>query len=988
MNKLHIKRMLFCVLVVLIAVLGLMASARTVHAECLPHQCGDINDPGLTCPVGWFCDPAKCCNRPPADPPVPTPPPSCSSNLSAGYHNGYSGAQLQAGCFAAGWAVDWNDTANPTQIRISSDGNVVYQGQTSLDVDGVSSNSGFNVSLWSLISHNADHSIKVEGRNHCSGGWASLTNTPRTINCQSDLTCSLSFSPASPQSDSTTVSIYPNATSNDGVTKVDTYVNQDASGGEWSPSQDSPPKNSWELIGSSITGNVSWTTSNSSHTVGTHWAVCNAYDTSGKLFQGRAQYTLTTPVPPTETPVPPTPTPACLTAAPTNLAPTALTCENTVLRTYNWDAVPGASGYQFQLYVTSEGVDYWCTNDGNVGTNSYTVSSCANSADTKTGTVTWKVLAKYPNSCADSSFTTGAAYSVDKSASNVPTGLSLTCHLNGSVDALWNAAADIGCKGLHSTPYWAQVSTDSNFATAINTAPWLNAWTSGTTKSTAAGAFSTGDVVYGHVRSRDGFDQQSVWNPAPPVSCTISTPQPPTAVCKEADFNSDGHAKTPIIWSWTDGAAGLQSKDNSFSLPGYWWYNASAISPLTINGIRPGPPDVCARTVDGWYGGNWHSFSSESCITCPLPTNKTTVISGVLRQKSGTGCNQADASNNFNISTLTGTTGDSCVTIKTPCTFSLDKQHAASYSCTVTWDNQACVAEGRQPNTAQTLMINAATSDSTGQLSNASCDLNGTSLSINAGVNNPNADITFPVANEKWVKIKDTSFNASSTISNNIPVIVSKFTPSDSDDDGSKYFIMSSAGVALRTTSNAYSAANWYDSSYPSYSLPMSPSIFFSYVKSRKEYKTISDLSSTSIDKDGIYVWDGTVAFPDITDATSIPDKNFVLISTVKPITISRTNFNPAKSVAIVANNITFGDTTQTANGIFIAQTVNTGSNSNLGLKIKGNLIAQSQSPPFTNGRSWSDTSRPGLFIVFDPIQYINLLPYLSTASYDWRQIQ
>ncbi|KKP60293.1 MAG: hypothetical protein UR56_C0026G0001, partial [Candidatus Roizmanbacteria bacterium GW2011_GWC2_34_23] len=40
------------------------------------------------------------------------------------------------------------------------------------------------------------------------------------------------------------------------------------------------------------------------------------------------------------------------------------------------------------------------------------------------------------------------------------------------------------------------------------------------------------------------------------------------------------------------------------------------------------------------------------------------------------------------------------------------------------------------------------------------------------------------------------------------------------------------------------------------------------------------------------------------------------------------------------------------------------------------------------NNRRWSDLNKPAIFIKFDQTKYINLLPYLSTANYQWRETQ
>ncbi len=70
------------------------------------------------------------------------------------------------------------------------------------------------------------------------------------------------------------------------------------------------------------------------------------------------------------------------------------------------------------------------------------------------------------------------------------------------------------------------------------------------------------------------------------------------------------------------------------------------------------------------------------------------------------------------------------------------------------------------------------------------------------------------------------------------------------------------------------------------------------------------------------------------------------------------------------------------AQNVVIKPVATTDSN---GLKIKGNLIVQEN---LENSRVRDDSRRPVLFIVQDPGMYMDLLPYFSTAEYEWREIK
>lgn len=453
-----------------------------------------------------------------------------------------------------------------------------------------------------------------------------------------------------------------------------------------------------------------------------------------------------------------------------------------------------------------------------------------------------------------------------------------------------------------------------------------------------------------------------------------SCPSAPNGTC--GSFNSDPvNPATPITYTWAVGT-GLQVWDST----GYWWYNNPASSPTSFSGIVPGRT-VYARTMD------FNGFSITGSTICPLPANPpAATIGGKLQQKSGTGCYETSAGNSINVTSLSTTTNSTCVSSSCTATDHIN------YTCTVSFDSNSCLSQTPPtwPNSANVTLGSAVAPGYgfIGWTTPLSCSSPQNTIGVAAG-SSTTRGLTLDFGANNWYKLKNSSFVGSSTASITVPAVVHQYVPGDSDDDVSKYFIIGNGGSVFGTTVNSdppntsySSTSNWKETSYSTTRL-FAPSSFLSYVKSRKQYTKIDNLNK--ITADGIYVWDDTVNFSDITNATTIPNYNFVLISTVKAITISRTNFNPAKSVAFVANSIAFSSTVQSAEGIFIAQTVDTGSNNSQGIKVKGNLIAQTT---LTNGRSWSDTSRPSIFVVFDPVKYINLMPYLSTANYDWRQIQ
>lgn len=108
---------------------------------------------------------------------------------------------------------------------------------------------------------------------------------------------------------------------------------------------------------------------------------------------------------------------------------------------------------------------------------------------------------------------------VDTSPPPIPTNRQLSCFYSQSVGGVdyykvtysWDAAFDNGCAGLHTFPYWSQISEQSTFAMVPD---WYNSWSSATTRTSSDGdgEFVSNTTIYAHVRSRDSYDNQSIWS--------------------------------------------------------------------------------------------------------------------------------------------------------------------------------------------------------------------------------------------------------------------------------------------------------------------------------------------------------------------------------------------------------------------------------------------------------------------------------------------
>ncbi|MEO0070140.1 MAG: hypothetical protein ABIK18_05035 [candidate division WOR-3 bacterium] len=245
-----------------------------------------------------------------------------------------------------------------------------------------------------------------------------------------------------------------------------------------------------------------------------------------------------------------------------------------------------------------------------------------------------------------------------------------------------------------------------------------------------------------------------------------------------------------------------------------------------------------------------------------------------------------------------------------------------------------------------------------------------------------------------WIKLKNSSFQSNQSLSELIP---SNPIPFDGDAPGHAYFIDNDANgeagvisvqqISPPTDPQKLSLKGWYITNY-SPAFLFNRSDFLTYAQSRKETKLISSLNQLEDKKINIYTGDLT-----IDNVSSFNNKKAILV--VKEddtgaggtVSFSLSDFTPSQSaIAVIAKEIDFysGNTyVTTAHGIFLAETIKTGE-SQQGLKIKGNLITST----FDNGRTQQDNRQPSVFIVFDPSFYLNLLPYLSVAKYDWRQLQ
>jgi len=460
----------------------------------------------------------------------------------------------------------------------------------------------------------------------------------------------------------------------------------------------------------------------------------------------------------------------------------------------------------------------------------------------------------------------------------------------------WNGVADSGCGGLSSTPYWAQVSNASTVDASGGFSTINSAWSANNTwlnvlAETSSASYTPGTTLYGHVRSRDAFDNQSAWSTTDTV--VIPTPSPYPTIHIAGSYSED--VGTTVGTTCVDGIS---------------------INPALLT-IRP--------TI--------------------IPNVGVTPVCSVS---------------------------------------------ANSYACDITVDNQhgACVDPNLSINVVATYTGYETVTLRTGNV----CTGGGGETSITAvpGDVEVGNSLFFRTASgiTNWFKLKDASFmNRLDGRQNIIPNAISAFDATD--NSSTHHMLIGTAGVFTKSNAidvgpNAadgdgnpvYSSTNWYNTHALQDDIDVAR--YREYIAARKTSTTITTLDE--ITGDGIYILQNSVV---ITDDSIFDGKKVVLVGQSGTTITIGTQINPANgSLALVADTIAIDSTVPYIKGILVANTIQTGTSST-GLKVEGNVIAKN---PMTLDRTQSNQALPSLYVVVDPVQYINLLPYFSINLYDWKE--
>lgn len=241
-----------------------------------------------------------------------------------------------------------------------------------------------------------------------------------------------------------------------------------------------------------------------------------------------------------------------------------------------------------------------------------------------------------------------------------------------------------------------------------------------------------------------------------------------------------------------------------------------------------------------------------------------------------------------------------------------------------------------------------------------------------------------------WTKMKNSSYISRNSLTSMIALSPTAY---DADDTTQNYFIVGAGGVVAAPSididiSNTNPTAKTSDPEYKLIYTPstysMTPTAYLEYIRARKQVQTVGSIDA--ITSSGTYVINGDVTVNSDTAPFDLPNNIVLVVTGTVTVDPSAGNtFAPTGSVAIIASTINFNPAVTQATGIFVAGSLDTGTTANQGLKIVGNLVSQTA---IANNRQWSTTDKPSVFIKFDQTLYIDLLPHLGVARYEWTQQQ
>jgi len=281
-------------------------------------------------------------------------------------------------------------------------------------------------------------------------------------------------------------------------------------------------------------------------------------------------------------------------------------------------------------------------------------------------------------------------------------------------------------------------------------------------------------------------------------------------------------------------------------------------------------------------------------------------------------------------------------------------------------------------------------------------------------------------ANTSWYKLKDDQFHKLDTINDPIPNPVS---PYDGDDvqnspdpacdvnnpSDIRCFNLNQAGIVtsygdpINTNGAPISHRQWNKTTYTKNS-QYTPESFLDYALARKKTNIIPSPDQLvnlhggeiNILTSDLILRDSTQEEQDILDALQNPALTPYVLIVRGDLTVDvdfnvpspETNSPLPIAIFVEGGEGATGDlkihhSVQTMGGVFIADTLDFSYDSDHSpypLKIKGNVISYAAANPNVRNRI-DDPTKPSLFVVFDPIMYLDIMDLLSVSTYDWSEV-
>lgn len=281
-------------------------------------------------------------------------------------------------------------------------------------------------------------------------------------------------------------------------------------------------------------------------------------------------------------------------------------------------------------------------------------------------------------------------------------------------------------------------------------------------------------------------------------------------------------------------------------------------------------------------------------------------------------------------------------------------------------------------------------------------------------------------ANTSWYKLKDDQFHKLDTINDPIPNPVSPYDGDDVQESPdpacdvnnpsdirclnlNQAGIVTSYGDPINTNGAPISHRQWNKTTYTKNS-QYTPESFLDYALARKKTNIIASPDQLvnlhggeiNILMSDLTLRDNSQENQDILDALQNPALTPYVLIVRGDLTVDvdfnvpspETNSPLPIAIFVEGGEGATGDlkihhSVQTMGGVFIADTLDFSYDSDHSpypLKIKGNVISYAAANPSVRNRI-DDPTKPSLFVVFDPILYLNIMDLLSVRTYDWSEL-